>query len=279
MRDVAFGQYYPKDSFVHKLDPRTKLISSIIYIVAIFLCNNYYTYAACFVFLGIMILGSRIPLKSVLKTVKAVIFVVIITVIINILFYSAEGDRVFWSWWKISITDGGLIFASKMAMRLLFLVIATSLVTLTTTPMNLTDGLESLMAPLKWIKFPVHDVAIIMSIALRFIPSFMEEIDKIMMAQKARGAAFDNGGLVKRAKALLPVLIPLFVSAFRRADELAMALDARCYNATDKRTKMKKLTFTYRDAIAFVLTAIFLTAVILIRMDLLHIFADLGILL
>lgn len=277
MRDVAFGQYYPKDSFIHKLDPRTKLIISIVYIVAIFLCNNYYTYAACFAFLIIMVLGSQIPVKSVLKTVKAVIVVVIITVIINILFYT-EGEHVYFSWWKIAITDGGLIFASKMAMRLLFLVIATSLVTLTTTPMNLTDGLESLMTPLKWIKFPVHDVAIIMSIALRFIPSFMEEIDKIMMAQKARGAAFDNGGLVKRAKALLPVLIPLFVSAFRRADELAMALDARCYNATDKRTKMKKLTFTYRDIVAFIFAAAFLTAVILLRMGLFGILASAGIL-
>lgn len=152
-----------------------------------------------------------------------------------------------------------------MAMRLLFLVIGTTLVTLTTTPMHLTDGMESLMSPLKLIKFPVHDVAIIMSIALRFIPSLMEEIDKIMLAQKARGAAFDNGGLVARAKALLPVLIPLFVSAFRRADELAMALDARCYNATPNRTKMKALKFGYRDALAAVFCAAFMTGIILMK--------------
>jgi len=263
MRDVAFGQYYPTDSFIHRLDPRTKLLASIVYIVAIFLCVDYYGYAVCFAFLVMMILVSRIPVKSVLKTVKAVLFVVLITVVINVLFYS-DGNP-YWEWWVIRITDAGLIFASKMAMRLIFLVIATSLVTLTTTPMNLTDGLESLMTPLKLIRFPVHDVAIIMSIALRFIPSFIEEIDKIMMAQKARGAAFDNGGLIKRAKALLPVLIPLFVSAFRRADELAMALDARCYNATDKRTKMKKLTLTWRDAVAALATAIFLAAVILLK--------------
>ena len=266
MRDVAFGQYYPTDSFIHKLDPRTKLIASVVYIVAIFLCTNYYSYLACFVFLLGMILVSRIPVKSVLKTVKAVLFIVAITVVINILFYS-DGN-VLWGWWVIKITDAGLVFASKMAMRLIFLVVATSLVTLTTTPMSLTDGLESLMTPLKYLRLPVHDVAIIMSIALRFIPSFIEEIDKIMMAQKARGAAFDNGGLIRRAKALLPVLIPLFVSAFRRADELAMALDARCYNATDKRTKMKKLTLTWRDALAALLTAAFLTAVILLRMGL-----------
>lgn len=264
MRDVAFGQYYPTSSFLHRLDPRTKLIGSIIYIVAIFLCNNYITYAACFAFLLIAIIASRIPIKSILKTVKAVLFIVLVTVIINILFY--KNGEVLWEWWIIKITVEGLIFASKMAMRLIFLVIATSLISLTTTPMNLTDGLESLLTPLKWIKIPVHDISIIMSIALRFIPSFMEEIDKIMMAQKARGACFDNGGLIKRAKALLPVLIPLFVSAFRRADELAMALDARCYNATPNRTKMKKLTFSYRDLIAALFTAAFLTMVILLRL-------------
>lgn len=266
MRDVAFGQYYPTNSFVHKLDPRTKLLASIAYIVAIFLCTNYYCYLACFAFLLLFVLASRIPVKSVLKTVKAVIFVVIITVIINVFFYS--DGKLLWGWWVLKITDLGLVFASKMAMRLLFLVISTGLVTLTTTPMNLTDGLESLMTPLKWVRFPVHDVAIIMSIALRFIPSFIEEVDKIMMAQKARGAAFDNGGLIKRAKALLPVLIPLFVSAFRRADELAMALDARCYNATDKRTKMKKLTFSWRDGVAAFVTALLVTVVVLLRLGL-----------
>lgn len=264
MRDIAFGQYYPTSSFVHKLDPRTKLIISIVYIVAIFLCNNYYTYLACFGFLLISILVARIPINSILKTVKAVIFIVLVTVIINVLFY--KDGRILWSWWRIKITVDGLIFASKMAMRLIFLVLATSLVTLTTTPMNLTDGLESLLTPLKWIKLPVHDIAIIMSIALRFIPSFIEEIDKIMLAQKARGACFDNGGLIKRAKAMLPILIPLFVSAFRRADELAMALDARCYNATPNRTKMKKLTFSVRDLIAAFAAAVFLTMVILLRL-------------
>ncbi len=264
MRDVAFGQYYPANSFIHKLDPRTKLLASVVYIVAIFLCNNYYTYLACFVFLLTSALVSRIPIKSLLKSVKAVLFIVVVTIIINVLFYK-EG-KVLWSWWKIIITVDGLIFASKMAMRLIFLVLATSLVTLTTTPMNLTDGLENLLTPLKWIKIPVHDLSIIMSIALRFIPSFMEEIDKITMAQKARGACFDNGGLIKRAKAMLPVLIPLFVSAFRRADELAMALDARCYNATPNRTKMKKLTFSVRDLIAALVTAVFLMMVILLKL-------------
>lgn len=263
MRDIAFGQYYPTNSPIHKLDPRTKLLAGLVYIVAIFLCESYWAYLVGFAFLLIVTLVSRVPIKSVLKSIKAVLFVVLFTVIINVFFH--RGGNVLWSWWKLSITDGGLIFASKMAMRITFLVISTSLTTFTTTPVNLTDGLESLLTPLKWIKFPVHDVAVIMSIALRFIPSFIEEIDKIMMAQKARGACFDNGNLLKRIKALLPVLIPLFVSAFRRADELALAMDARCYNATDKRTKMKKLKFTYLDLVAAIVTAIFLALIIMMR--------------
>jgi energy-coupling factor transport system permease protein len=263
MRDVAFGQYYPSNSVLHKADPRTKLIAGIVYIVAVFLCDSYWSYLACFSFLLIACLVSKVPLKSILKSIKAVLFVVLITVIINVFCYKT--GTVLWSWWILTVTDGGLIFASKMAMRLIFLVVSTSLITFTTTPVTLTDGLESLLTPLKWIKFPVHDVAIIMSIALRFIPSFTEEIDKIMMAQKARGACFDNGNIFKRAKALLPVLIPLFVSAFRRADELAMAMDARCYNATDKRTKMKRLKFAWRDLFLALATAVFLALIIMLK--------------
>lgn len=263
MRDIAFGQYYPGHSFLHRLDPRTKLVLAIAYIVAIFLCNNYYTYLACFVFLAGATLLSQVPLKSILKSMKAILFLVLFTAVINVLFYK-EG-HVYAHWWVFTITDGGLIFASKMTMRLIFLVLGTTLVTLTTTPMNLTDGLESLLTPLKWIKIPVHDIAIIMSIALRFIPTFMEEIDKITMAQKARGADFESGNVFKRAKALLPVLIPLFVSAFRRADELALALDARCYAATPKRTKMKVLRFSWLDLLATLLTAALITLVALLR--------------
>jgi energy-coupling factor transport system permease protein len=261
--DISFGQYYPSESFVHKLDPRTKLIISILYIVAIFLCKTYIAFFVCFIFLLISITVSRIPLLSILKSVKAILIILIITVIINLFFYK-EGE-VLVSWWKISITNEGLNFASFMAMRLIFLVVGTSLVSLTTTPMNLTDGMESLMKPLNYIKFPVHDVAIIMSIALRFIPTLMDEINKIIMAQKARGACFDTGGLVKRAKALLPILIPLFVSTFKIADELALALDARCYNATPNRTKMKVLTFSYRDVIASLCSIGFLAVIILIK--------------
>lgn len=263
MNDITFGQFYPTNSFIHKLDPRTKLIISIIYVVAIFLCKTYWAFLACFLFLVICILISRIPVLSVLKSVKAILFILLITVIINLFFYN-EG-KVLWSWWKIAITLEGIQFASFMAMRLIFLVLGTSLISLTTTPMNLTDGMESLMKPLKHIKFPVHDVALIMSIALRFIPTLMEEINKIIMAQKARGASFDNGNLIKRAKALIPILIPLFVSTFKIADELALALDARCYNATPNRTKMKILTLGYRDLLASIFTAGFFIVIILIR--------------
>lgn len=263
MRDITFGQFYPGESFLHRMDPRAKLILSMVYIVTVFLCQTFYSYLAVFGFLVFIVALSKVPAKSVLKSVKGILFLVLITVVINILFYR-EGNVLF-KLWIIIITEEGLIFSAKMALRLLFLVVGTTLITLTTTPMHLTDGMESLMSPLKVIKFPVHDVAIIMSIALRFIPSLMEEIDKIMLAQKARGAAFDTGGLVARAKALLPVLIPLFVSAFRRADELALALDARCYNATPHRTKMKVLKFGYRDGLAALFCIAFLTGIILMK--------------
>ena len=260
-REIVFGQYYPKNSLVHKLDPRTKLLSGLLMIIVAFFAKSYYSYAVCYGFLAIVILASRIPLKSILKTVKAILVVLILTLILNIFFYKDGKPLV--SWKFILITDEGLIYASKMALRVIFLVVSTSLITLTTTPMALTDGMESLMKPLKLIKFPVHDVALIMSIALRFIPTLMEEVDKITLAQRARGAHFDTGGLVKRAKALLPVLIPLFVGTFRRADELAMALDARCYNATPNRTKMKPLKFALRDAFAMLAVCAFFVVVVL----------------
>lgn len=262
-RNMVFGQYYPSSSFIHKLDPRIKLLATVIFIVAVFLCESFYAYAVCYGFLFIVILASRVPLLSILKTLKAILFIIIFTAILNILFY--KDGSVLFQWKFIRITDEGLLYAAKMALRIIFLVLGTSLVSFTTTPMALTDGMESLMTPLKWIRFPVHDVAVIMSTALRFIPTLMEEVDRIVMAQKARGAHFDQGGIIKRAKAMLPVLIPLLVSTFRRADELAMALDARCYNATPNRTKMKPLKFTYRDLIAFVCLAIFLTVIIFFK--------------
>lgn len=263
MREVSIGQYYPAESFTHKLDARIKLLLTIAFIVMVFLVQSLYAYIAVAAFILIATLVSKIPILKVLKSVKAIIFIVIVMAIIN-LFTNREGT-VLWSWWKVVITVEGIVTAVKLALRLIFLVMGTALLTYTTTPMALTDGMESLMYPLSFIKVPTHDIAIIMSIALRFIPILMEEVDKIMMAQKARGACFDRGGLLKRAKALLPVLIPLFVSAFRRADELALALDARCYNATPNRTKYKQPRLTWRDLVATIFTAVFIVLVIAIN--------------
>ncbi|MCR4660641.1 MAG: energy-coupling factor transporter transmembrane protein EcfT [Clostridia bacterium] len=264
MRDIAFGQYYPKNSFVHNLDPRTKIFSSIVLIVAVFLVDNYWGYVACYSFLAIMILASRIPILSILKTIKAVLVIMLITFVINVLFY--KSGHVYAQWWIFTITREGIIFGVYMILRIVFLVMSMSLLTFTTTPMALTDGIENLLKPLTLIKIPVHDLATIMSIALRFIPTLTEEVDKIILAQKARGAAFDTGNIFKKAKAMLPILIPLFVSTFRRADELAMALDSRCYNATDKRTKMKPLKFSYRDLLGVFIIGAFLTIIIMIKL-------------
>ncbi len=263
MRDITFGQYYRADSVIHRLDPRTKLLMVVAYITGVFLVQSMYAYIAvgAFVLLGIIL--SKVPILSVLKSVKGVLILLTLTSLLNI-FYNKDGT-ILLNLGFTAITTGGLWFALKMALRLILLVIGTALLTLTTTPVDLTDGLESLMKPLKKIKFPVHEVALIMSIALRFIPILMEEVDKIMMAQKARGANFDNGNIIKRAKALLPVLIPLIVSAFRRADELAMAMDARCYNATPNRTKMKVLKYGLSDIFAGLATAIFIALIVAIN--------------
>lgn len=261
MGNITFGQYYPGESVIHRLDPRIKIISVIFFIVIIFFIRSFSGYAMTAAFILFVVLISGVPLKSVLRSIKGILILVIFTAIINILFYK-EG-RVLVDLRIIKITYEGLIFASQMALRLILLVMGTSLLTLTTTPMSLTDGIESLMAPLKAVKFPVHDVAIIMSITLRMIPALMDETNKIILAQKARGADFETGGLIKRAKALIPILIPLFVGAFRRADELAYALDARCYNATSKRTKMKVMRLKVSDLFGFVTVLIFCTAILI----------------
>lgn len=265
MRDMTLGQYYPADSFTHKLDPRVKLLLVIAFIVMVFLVKNLIAYSAIILCVIIGTLVSRIPLIKVLKSIKGIIFLVLFTAVLNLIFH--KGETVLWSWWRITISVEGIFFSLKMALRLILLVAGTTLLTYTTTPTGLTDGMESLMYPLKLIKVPTHDIAVIMSIALRFIPILSEEVDKIMMAQKARGASFDTGGIVKRAKALLPVLIPLFVSAFRRADELALALDARCYNATPNRTRYQVMKLSYRDVIAVLGTAVFLVSVIALNMN------------
>ena len=255
----AFGQYYPADSIIHKMDPRCKIVLTIIYMVAIFLVKSYLGYVTTTLLLLTTVFISKVPLKVVLRSIRAVLFLLIFTLAINLLFY--KQGTVIVSWWKITITWQGIDYAVKMLFRLSLLVMGASMLTFTTTPTELTDGIESLLYPLKFIKVPVHDIAIIMSIALRFIPTLVEETQKIMNAQKARGAQIDNGGFFTRVKAMLPILIPLFVSAFRRADELADALDARCYNASDKRTKMKVLKFRLADYLSLLLIAAFVAAI------------------
>ncbi len=261
MRDMAFGQYYPTNSPIHKLDPRAKLIFSLLFMIFIFFAKSYTAFFYVIIFLSAVTIIAKIPLKIVLKSLKLVLFLLIFTGLINLFLYN-EG-RVIAHWWVFTITDRGIDFTIKLALRLSLLIIGTSMLALTTTPMELTDAIESLLKPLKYIKVPVHDIAITMSIALRFIPTLMEETDKIIAAQKARGAAFDTGKAHERVKSMIPILIPLFVSSFRRADELADALDARCYNATKNRTKMKKLTFTYRDLVAFFVISVLIVLIML----------------
>ena len=260
MKDVTLGQYYPGESFTHKMDARAKLVLVIAFIVMVFLAKNFLSYIAVMMCVIGAVLVSRIPVSKMLKSIKAIIMILIFTGLLNLMFYN--GETVYWSWWRFNVSLEGIIFSIKMVLRLVLLVMGTTLLTYTTTPTGITDGMESLMTPLKYIKVPVHDIAVIMSIALRFIPILSEEVDKIMMAQKARGASFDTGGLVSRAKALLPILIPLFVSAFRRADELAMALDARCYNATPNRTRYQVMKFGWRDLLGALGTAAFVVLVV-----------------
>lgn len=260
MKDLTFGQYYPSDSVVHRMDARVKILLMILYIAAIFFISSYFGYAVTLIFILTFSLVSKVPITKILKSVKRITVILVITALLNLFF--VKTGKVIADWWIFTITDYGLNYAIMMALRLTFLVIGTTFLTLTTTPTELTDGLESLMTPLKYVKIPVHDIAVIMSIALRFIPTLMEETQKIMNAQKARGATFDTGHLHQRAKALLPVLIPLFVNAFRRADELAFALDARCYNATENRTKYKVQKIKGSDIVGILVVGGYLALVI-----------------
>lgn len=258
LRDLTIGQYVPGDSVVHRLDARTKILSAFAFIVLVFFIETYVGYAWLALGLILVVFLSGIPVKFVLKGIKPLWIIILITVVIN-LFFSKEGTALI-SFWGITITDTGMRMAVFMAARLVLLITGTSILTLTTSPISLTDGLESLMSPLKAIKFPAHELAMMMTIALRFIPTLMEETERIMKAQKARGADFESGRLMQRAKALVPLLVPLFVGAFRRADELALAMEARCYRGGEGRTRMKQLQFTRRDLYAALLLLIWFTA-------------------
>ena len=263
LNDVTFGQYYPTKSFAHKSDPRIKLLALIAYIVALFLAKNFYGLAVCFLVLVTAIIASRVPLGSVLRSIKAIIILLIFTAVLNLLFHG--GEHLLVHWWIIKIYRESIIFMIFFVLRLFFLVMGSALLTLTTTPVELTDGIESLLTPLKWVRFPVHELALIMSIALRFIPTLIDETNRIISAQKARGADFESGNIFKRIKAIVPILIPLLISAFRRAEELGDAMDARCYSGSKNRTKYKKLKFGWRDLIITLLFAGMITGVVFLN--------------
>ncbi len=249
IRDITLGQYYPAESTIHKLDPRVKLVTTIVFIISLFVAKGVVGYAIASLFLAMVIRMSRVPFSYMTKGLKAIIMILMLTVLFNL--FLIDGDFVLWRFGFLRITDKGLKTAVFMAVRLIYLILGSSIMTLTTTPNDLTDGLEKLLGPLKKLHVPVHEIAMMMSIALRFIPILLEETDKIMKAQIARGADFETGNLLQKAKAMVPLLVPLFISAFRRANDLAMAMEARCYHGGDGRTKMKPLHYESRDRIAY----------------------------
>jgi len=265
MKDVSFGQYIPHKSFVHNMDARVKILLAIAYIVAVFLVKSFHFlgFASCFLFVIIATICSKVSFFRVLKSIKAIMFFIILSAVLQ-LFFNTDG-KVVLEWKFIKITDHGLLNAGFITARIVLIVLGASLLTFTTSPVELADGIESLLTPLKWIKFPVHEFALIMSIALRFIPTLLDETDRIIKAQKARGANFDTGNVFKRAKALIPVLIPLLISSFKRANELADAMDARCYSGSKNRTKFKKMRLTWRDLLGTILVAGLIVGVVFLN--------------
>lgn len=259
MRNITIGQYYPADSILHKLDPRVKFLGTLVFIVSLFLIKGLAGYAFVTVVLVTLVKLSKVPFGMMLKGMKAIIFILIITVFFNMLFTPGE---VIFTFWRLTITKEGVFQAFRMAVRLSYLIIGSSIMTLTTTPNQLTDAMENLFSPLKVIKVPVHEISMMMSIALRFIPILMEETDKIMKAQIARGADFESGNLIKRVTNMIPLLVPLFVSAFQRANDLAMAMEARCYHGGEGRTQMKPLRYEKRDYVAYILMLAFAAAAV-----------------
>ena len=261
LRDITLGQYYQTDSVIHRLDPRVKLTATIAFIISLFLVKNIWGYLIAALFLAAVIKRSNVPFKFMMRGMKAILFLLLLTVAFNL--FLTPGEPLVHIW-KLTITKEGAQIAGMMAVRLTFLIIGSSVMTLTTTPNNLTDGMESLMKPLGKIKVPVHEIAMMMSIALRFIPILLEETDKIMKAQIARGADFESGNIIKKAKAMVPLLVPLFISAFRRANDLAMAMEARCYRGGEYRTKMKPLVYKKRDFIAYSILVVYLIVCVVV---------------
>ena len=262
LKDITLGQYFPGNTVVHRLDPRTKLLMVVVYIVALFLAKWWVSYGVMLAFLVTAVVLSRIKPKALFRGLKPLIVIMVFTALIN-LFYS-DGE-VLVKFWIFRITREGIVQAAFLVLRIMMLVTGTFLLTYTTSPIALTDGMESLLSPLKKLHFPVHELSMMMSIALRFIPTLIEETDKIISAQKARGADFESGNIFRRAKALVPILVPLFVSAFRRADELATAMECRCYHGDEGRTKLKQLHYRARDIITLLLGAALLGGIITLR--------------
>ena len=262
IRDITIGQYYPAESRIHRLDPRVKIVCTLLFLVSLFIQNSLLGYVIATIYLGTVIHLSKVPLKYIVKGLKPVVILLFFTVIMN-LFLTRSGDLLV-HFWIFTITEGGLRTSVFMAIRLMYLVAGSSIMTFTTSPNGLTDGMEKLLHPLNRLNVPVHEVAMMMSIALRFIPILLEETDKIMKAQQARGADFESGNIIQRAKAMVPILVPLFVSAFRRANDLAMAMESRCYHGGEGRTKMKPLRYKSRDRIAYMLTLIYLVVIFVV---------------
>lgn len=259
IRDITLGQYYPGESWVHKLDPRVKIIATLLFIIELFIVNDFIGFAISAVVLTVLIAVSGVPLSFILRGLKPILIILLFTFALNIFMISGE---VIWSWWILKITKEGIRTAVFMAIRLILLIIGSSMLTLCTRPLSLTDGIERLLSPFKAIGLPAHEIAMMMTIALRFIPTLLDETDKIMKAQQARGADFESGSLLQRVKSLIPILVPLFVSAFRIANDLAMAMEARCYRGGKHRTRMHEMKFAGRDYAAFALQALFLAVII-----------------
>lgn len=262
IRDITLGQYYPEQSVIHRLDARTKILGTLLYIIEIFLVNSFAGFGLVILALGVLIGISRVPVRFIFKGLKAVVFIILLTFVLNLFMFDGT---VLWHWKFLTITYEGLYRSCFMALRLILLIIGTSMLTLTTKPMELTDGLEKLLKPFNRLGLPSHEIALMMSIALRFIPTLLEETDKIMKAQQARGADFESGSLIQRVKNMIPILIPLFVGSFRIAQDLALAMEARCYHGGVGRTRMKEIVFSRRDGMAGVLLAVFLGIMIASR--------------
>lgn len=263
IRDITIGQYYPAQSPVHRLDARLKLTVTFIYIVSLFIINSFVGYGFAILCLGLVIRASKVPLKFMLKGLKSIVIIILFTVFINL--FMTQGETILIQVGFVKITLEGVLLASKMCIRLVMLIIGSSVLTLTTTPIQLTDAIEYILKPFKKIGVPSHEIAMMMTIALRFIPTLLDETDKIMKAQQARGADFDTGNLIQKAKALIPILVPLFISAFRRAEELAMAMEARCYHGDENRTRMNMMQMKNSDYRAAVFVGVYLAAVIGLR--------------